>query len=174
MKCLLKVFLTLFLLSAALVRAEVSIGVIDLQKILATVKEGKDINDKLKKSFEDKKAILKKEEEKLKKEQEEFIKQAALLSSDAKVKKEVDLQQKIGALQKKSMDYQKEISDQEANLKKPLLEKIKVIIEDISAKEGVDLTVEVSASPIVYAKNKKNLTDAIIKAYDISKDSKKK
>jgi outer membrane protein len=162
-------FYVLVLLMAFQANAQITIGVIDLQKILATVKEGKDINDKLKKSFEEKKAILKKEEEKLKKEQEEFIKQAALLSNDAKVKKEVDLQQKISALQKKSMDYQKDISDQEASLKKPLLEKIKTIIEDISAKEGVDITVEISASPIVYAKNKKNLTDAIIKAYDSKK-----
>lgn len=149
--------------------AEVIVGVIDLQKILASVKEGKAINDKLKKSFEDKKSILKKEEGKLKKEQEDFLKQAAVLSSDAKVKKEVELQQKIGALQKKSMDYQKEISEQEATLKKPLLEKIKGIIEDISEKEKVDITVEVSASPIVYAKNKKNLTDLVIKAYDSKK-----
>lgn len=146
--------------------SEVMIGLINLQKVLATIKEGKEVNDKLKKSFDEKKANLTKEEDKIKKSQEEYMKQAALLSAEAKRKKEAELQQVIIALQKKTMEYQKEISELEATMKKPILDKVKDIVEAISAEAKVDFTVEVSTSPVVYAKTKKDLTDLVISAYD--------
>ncbi len=148
------------------VMSETTIGLINLQKVLSTIKEGKAVNDKLKKSFDDKKATLTKEEDKIKKAQEEYMKQAALLSAEAKRKKEAELQQTIIALQKKTMEYQKEISELEANMKKPILDKVKDIVEAISEEAKVDFTVEVSTSPVVYAKTKKDLTDLVIAAYD--------
>jgi len=164
---MLKQLVVFFMLCLPLVaKAEVTIGLINLQKVLATIKEGKDVNDKLKKTFDEKKAILTKDEDKIKKEQEDYVKQAALLSADAKRAKEVSIQQAINALQKKTGDYQKDMSEMEANLKKPILDKLKTIIEEISEESKVDLTIEVSASPVVYAKNKKDITDLVVTAYD--------
>ena len=161
-----KILISLLVMITFNVQAEVMIGVINLQKVLNSIKEGKDVNDKLKKSFDEKKSTLTKEEDKIKKAQEEYMKQSALLSADAKRKKESELQQNIIALQKKTMDYQKEISDMEAKLKKPILDKVKEIVESASEENKVDFTVEVSTSPVVYAKNKKDITDSVISAYD--------
>lgn len=155
-----------FLLLGQVAHADVLIGVINLQKIMTTIKEGSAVNEKLKKTFDDRKATLKKEEDKIKKDQEEYMKQSALLSTESRNKKEMELQQSIAGLQKKTMEYQKEIADLEASLKKPLLEKVRTIIEQISVDQKVDLTVEISSSPVVYAKSKKDLTDLIIAAYD--------
>lgn len=154
------------LLFATSVFSQVTIGVINLQKVLNTIKQGKDVNDKLKKAFDDRKANIMKEEEKIKKAQEEYMKQAALLSADAKRKKEAELQQNIIALQKKTNDYQKEIAEMEASMKKPILDKVKDIVESVSQDSKVDFTVEISTSPVVYAKNKKDITDDVISAYD--------
>ncbi len=156
-------FLMLCSLSAF---AEVTVGVINLQKVLNSIKEGKEVNEKLKKTFDERKSTLLKEEEKIKKAQEEYMKQAALLSAEAKRKKEAELQQNIIAIQKKTNDYQKEISELEASMKKPILDKVKDIVESISADSKVDFTVELSTSPVVYAKNKKDITDDVISAYD--------
>ena len=70
------------------------------------------------------------------------------------------------ALQQKTMGFQKEIQNQENELKKPILEKLKTVIDKISQQEKVSMTFEVSASPVVYAANKVDLTDKVIKAYD--------
>lgn len=161
-----RILVIIALLTTSSVMAEVTIGLINLQKVLNTIKEGKDVNDKLKKSFDDKKLTLTKEEDKIKKAQEEYMKQAALLSAEAKRKKEAELQQTIIALQKKTMEYQKEISELEATMKKPILDKVKEIVEAVSEESKVDFTVEVSTSPVVYAKTKKDLTDLVITAYD--------
>ena len=145
------------------------IGTVDVQKVLLSVKEGKSVRDKLKKEFEKKQGELKKEEDKIRKAQEDFKKQTLVLNDAAKLKKQESIQKMIMELQQKSMGYQKEIQALENELKKPLLDKIRKIVEDVSKKEGVDLTFELSVAPIIYAKDQKNLTDLVIKAYDSAK-----
>lgn len=142
------------------------VGTVDIQKILVSVKEGKKVRDQLKKEFEKKQGELKKEEDKIRKMQEDFKKQSLVLNDKAKLKKQQSIQQEIMALQQKSMGYQKDIQSMEANLKKPILDKIRGIIETVSKEQGVDMTFEISVAPIIYAKNKKDLTDLVIKAYD--------
>ncbi len=144
----------------------VTIGVINIQKVLDSIKEGKRVTSKLKKSFDKKKKVIKKEEQKLKKKRDDLMKQASLLSAEARGKKERELQTAFMKLQQQTMGYQKEIQKQEAELKKPILEKIKKIVDQVSVKSGVDFTVEVSASPVVFAKSKKDLTSEVIKVYD--------
>lgn len=159
---LLITFLTTFFSVQAMA---VTVGIVDMQKVINTIKDGKSIVKTLEKSFNQKKKKLKSEENKIIKAKEEFKKQSLVLSDKAKLKKEQELQKMIIDLQRKTMEYQKTIQKQEQNLKKPILDKLKVVVEDVSKKQNVDLTFEI-ASPVIYAKTKKDLTDAIIKAYD--------
>ncbi len=146
--------------------SSVLIGKVDIQKVLVTVKEGQKVRDKLKKSFESKQGILKKEEEGIKSLQETYKKQSLVMNDQAKTKKEREIQGKIMALQQKSMGFQKEIQQMEEKLKKPILEKVRVIIEEVSRSAGVEMTFEASTAPIVYAKSEKNLTDKVIELYN--------
>src|SRR5210317_1893766 len=125
------------------------VGTVDIQKVLLSVKEGQKVRDELKKEFEKKQGELKKEEDKIRKAQEDFKKQTLVLSDAAKIKKQESIQKMIMALQQKSMEYQKEIQALESKLKKPLLNKIRTIVEEVSKKEKVDLTFELSVAPII-------------------------
>jgi outer membrane protein len=163
-KKLLAIILVLTFVTPAM--AEIIVGKVNIQKILVSVKEGKQVKDKLKKEFEKKQKTLKKEESKIRKAQENFKKQSLVMNPNTKQKKEMEIQQMIVALQKKSMGFQKEIQGMEQKLKTPILEKIQKVIKTISKNAGVDMTFEVSTAPIVYAKTEKDLTDLVIKAYD--------
>jgi outer membrane protein len=147
-------------------QAEVIVGIVDIQKIITSVKEGKSVMDTLKKSFDDKKAKLQKKEDEIKKMQEAFQKQSLVLSDAEKGKKQQQMQEEVMKLREQTMEYQKDIQKQEADLKKPILDKLKDIIEGVSKKEKVDFTIEISSSPLVYAQNKKELTQEVIKEYD--------
>ena len=67
------------------------IGKVDIQKVLLSVAQGKKVRDQLKSEFEKKKKILDKEQEKIKKMQEDFQKQSLVMSDSAKVEKEKEL-----------------------------------------------------------------------------------
>lgn len=163
MKFVLAMLISLFSFSAL---ADMTVGLIDIQRVINTIKEGQAVQKRLEKSFNDKKAVLKKEEDKIKKAQEDFKKQSMVLADNARANKEREMQEMFMALQEKTMQFQKEIQDMEQNLKKPILDRLRPIIEEVSKTANVDLTFELSAAPIIYAKNKRDISEDVIKAYD--------
>jgi len=142
------------------------LGKVDIQKVLLTVKQGQKVREELKKEFDKKQGSLQKEEAAIRKMQEDFQKQGVVMNDKAKAKKEQEIQEKIILLQQKSMSYQKEIQEMENKLKKPILERVKEVIDEVSKSASVDMTYESSTAPIVYAKDEKDLTDDVVKAYD--------
>lgn len=146
--------------------ADVVVGKVDVQKVLVTVNQGVAVRDQLKKSFEDKQKTLKKDEDAIKKLQEDYQKKAAVINDAEKAKKEREIQEKIIAIQQKTATYQKEIQDMEQNLKTPILERVKNIVDDVAKTSGVDFVYEAATAPILYAKTEKDLTDDVIKAYN--------
>jgi len=146
--------------------ADVVVGKVDVQKVLVTVNQGVAVRDQLKKSFEDKQKVLKKDEDAIKKLQEDYQKKAAVINDTEKAKKEREIQEKIIAIQQKTATFQKEIQDMEQNLKTPILERVKNIVDDVAKASGVDFVYEAATAPILYAKSEKDLTDDVIKAYN--------
>jgi Skp family chaperone for outer membrane proteins len=145
-------------------QATVLVGLVDIQKIITTIKEGKTVQKTLEKAFNEKKAVLKKEEEKIQKAQESYKKQSMVLAEQARMTKEREIQESMMKLQSKTMEFQKEIQKMEQDMKKPILEKLRPIIDEISKANAVAMTFELSAAPIIYAEAKKDLTDEVINA----------
>lgn len=141
------------------------IAKVDVQKVLLSVKEGQSVRKKLKKSFDAKQKIVKKEEGKIKKLQEDYQKQSAVIDAKTKMKKEQEIQGRIMALQQKTMAFQKEIQQKENELKKPILEKVRKVIDKISKSGNYDMVFEVTTSPI-YVKKVDDITTKVVKAYD--------
>lgn len=167
MKQLAQIFGILFILLFSLDSwSNVVVGTINMSKILTSVSEGKQIREKLKKEFDKKQAELKKEEDRIRKTQEEYKKQTLVMNDKAREKKERSIQEDILKLQQTSLAYQKEMQEMEQNLKRPLIEKIQTVVDDVSKSADVDLTFEISTAPVVYAKTTKELSDDVIKAYN--------
>ena len=143
-----------------------SVGTVDLQKVLFSIKEGQEIRKKLETSFNQKKADLKKQEEKLKRSKEKFDKRAQVISEKARLKEQEGLQKMLLALETKRQKYQKEIRDMEAQLTEPVVKKIYATVEKVAKNAKVDLAFEVSTSPVIYATNKRDLTDKVIKQHN--------
>lgn len=142
------------------------IGKVDIQRVLLSVSQGKKVRDQLKAEFEKKKKVLDKEQQKIKKMQEDFQKQSLVMSDSAKVEKEKQLQEAVMKLQQKSLGFQKEIQEMENKMKGPIIDRVREVVTTVSKKSKVDVTFEASTAPVVYAKNEKDLTDDVIKAYD--------
>ena len=159
------ILLTTLILSTSAFSAT-KVGLVNIQKIIGEIKEGKAVNKTLEKSFKSKQKSIKKEEEAIRKLQEQIQKQSKVLSDSAKAKKFAEIQKMVADARAQTQKFQKEIQKQEAELKKPILEKLKKVIDKISSEEKVDLTFEISSSPIVYAAEKIDLNDKVIKAYD--------
>ena len=146
--------------------AVVKVGIVDMQKVIFTVKEGQKVRKKLEVTFNKKKAELKKEEGKLKKAKADFDKKVQVLSQKAQITKQQDLQKMLLALESKRQKFQKEIRDLESKLTEPIVKRIYGVIAEVSKKEKVDVAFEVSTTPVIYAASKVNLTNKVIDAHN--------
>ncbi len=146
--------------------AKVLVGKVDVQKVLLNVNDGLEVRSKLKKVFDSKQELLKKEEDKIRKAQQDYEKQKSVLNEKARETKEREIQGLIDSIQKQTMEYQKEITEMENKAKGPILEKVKGIVDEISKKNDVDVTFEASTAPVIYAKDEKDLTQEVIDSYN--------
>lgn len=144
----------------------VSVGKVDIQKVLITVNQGVAVRDQLKKSFDEKQKVLKTEEDQIKKLQEDYSKKASVINDKEKAKKEREIQEKIMGIQQKTAGYQKEIQDLEQKLKTPILDRVKTVVDEVSKSADVDFVYEAATAPILYARTEKDLTDEVVKAYN--------
>ena len=164
MKSLIAVVASLLIASSAF--AKVSVGKVDVQKVLVSVNQGQAVRDQLKKSFDEKQKVLKDEEDKIRKLQDDYQKKASVLNDKEKGKKEREIQDKIVAIQQKTAAFQKDIQDMEQKLKTPILEKVKAVVDEVAKSADVDLVYEAATAPILYAKEEKDLTDDVVKLYN--------
>jgi outer membrane protein len=166
MKKMTTLILSFFILAFTPAAMATTLGRVDIQQVLITIKEGQKVRTELEKFFNEKQAELRKEEEKVQKMQEDFEKQAVALNDAAKMQRQQAIQQAFMGLQEKTGEYQNQLREREQTLKQPILDRIGVIVEEVSKKADVDMTFEASTAPILYAKTKKDLTDDVIKEYD--------
>ena len=141
------------------------IAKVDVQKVLLTVEEGKKVRATLKKKFDEKQKIIKSEEEKIRKMQQDLEKQSLIMKDKDRLKKQKEIQQKIVALQQKTMTFQNEIQKRENELKKPILEKVRGVIEKVSKSGGYEMVFEVSTSPI-YVKEVTDITNKVVSEFN--------
>lgn len=143
----------------------VVIGSVDTQKVLAEIPDGKKASDEVKNFAEKKENELKQQFEAFEKERINFEKQSLVMNAQAKAKKEGKLREELQKLETERRKMVSEIQQFEQEKRRPLIDKIKKVIADVSKKNGVQLTVGLGGSPFLYAESEKDITDEVIKAY---------
>jgi outer membrane protein len=146
---------------------QVKIGVVDMQRALMSVNEGKRAKEKLEREAKQKQAELDKKQEEIRKLQAELEKQAAVLSEEKKRQKAAQYQQMLMDLQDFYLTNQKALADMEADLMKPIMERFGRILQEIGAKEGYTVIIEKSA--LLYNAAATDLTDRLIQEFNAGK-----
>lgn len=138
------------------------IGVVDLQKIMQTSNQMKEIQQKLEKEFKPRRDKLVEMESKLKADMEKFKRDSAILS----VNQKKDLEKKIIAAQQQferdGQQYQQELSTANNEAMEGLYAKVRTGIAKVAQDEKYDLIVQKDATP--FSANSLDVTDKVIKA----------
>ena len=138
---------------------------VDLLKVMNQSQEGK----KLRKEIEEKFSYYQEKGKKIEKQIEEIKKQleSPLLSEKAKKEKEKELEKLRTEIQKLTIEAQTVLNDMKKNAENKLLKKIKLVVKEYSQKNKIDIVFfNAMVSPILYADNKIDITDEIIKLLD--------
>lgn len=155
-----------FAFSKAYAATDIKIAVVDLQKALQSVEEGKKAKSTLEKEFNDKKKQLQSEENAIKKMTEDFKKQSMVLSEEAKNKKQNEIQERMVRFREMFGKSQYDIQARERSLTEPIVNKLKDIVEHIGNEKGYTLILEKTENNVLFLQKKDDLTDDVIKAFN--------
>lgn len=161
-------FFVLFgLVGGPVIAAEgVKIGVIDFQKALNSVEQGKRAKDQLKGEFDSKQKKLDLQQNELKQIREDFEKQKLALSEAAVREKEKQFNDKYMELQKNIGGYRQDLATKEAKMTGLIIQNLRQIVGEIGKQEKFTLVVEKSQDAVVYAESQDDLTDRVISIYN--------
>ena len=168
MKTWIKASISLFFLLtfSISVHAEgLKIGVVDFQRALNEVPEGKNAKARLKSEFQAKKKSLEVKQNELKAMKDSLQQKALTLSKEALIQKENEFRQNYAELQKTLMTYQQEMATKEAEMTKNIIIKLKNTVAAVGQQEGYAMIFEKSQDSLLYAPNAVDLTSKVIAQY---------
>lgn len=159
-------FLAAALFAGAASAAEPKFGVVDMQKALQAVDDGKKAKATLEKEFNDKKKQIQAEEEALKKVTEDFKKQSMVLSEEARNRKQGEIQERIMKYREMFGKAQADIQGRERELTEPIITKLRRVVTEIGEKDNYSMIFEKNENSVLYHVKKDDLTDRVISAYN--------
>jgi outer membrane protein len=157
--------LALFLFSGV-ASAQTKVGVIDVQRAVASTEDGLRAQATLKKLFDSRQQELNKKQTDLQKQREDIDKQAKVLPKDALTKRVDEWQKQMMDLQAIFLEYNKELEKKQKELTDPVFGKILEIVKRIATSENIDLVLD--KATVAYVRTDLDLTDKAIQMYNSS------
>ncbi|HLF94749.1 MAG TPA: OmpH family outer membrane protein [Planctomycetota bacterium] len=150
------------------------IGYVDVQKVIVRSVAGVAAREQLERekgTMQKDVDVRKIEVEKLR---DELEKKGLLLSADSKREKEETFQRKVRDLRRLAEDLEKELQKKEQGLTQRILQELTTVIERLGKERGYLLIVERRSGGVIYGDAEADITDEIIKVYDLEKSKEKK
>jgi outer membrane protein len=149
--------------------ADIKIGFVDIQKAVNECNAGKEAKKTIVKEVEKFQRLIAEKQKELQTIKDSLEKQAPMLTPDARATKEKDLQTKGREFQRWGEDYQNEINQKRIEIERNISLGLQKVIQKVGADEGYTLIVEKNETIVLFASKSIDLTDKIIKLYDMQK-----
>lgn len=145
------------------------VGVVDLIKALNESDAGKKAKADLEILIKTKQTSIDEKGKEIEKLKNDLEKQSSVLSADARKAKEDDLEKNIREYQRIVTDSQADVKKREGEFTGEILKDLRGIIEKMGQEGGYTMIIENAEGIILYSKPDQNLTEQVIKKYNESK-----
>lgn len=140
-------------------------GVVDMQQVILTVEEGKQARAALETEIKGKETELLKRKEELDKMNKDWKDQAALLSEDARMKKQQEFQEKFLSLRNDEMEFQQSIKRREQKATQQIAVKVAQVVDSIARQKKLGAVFETNSAGLLYLESPVDLTQDVIAEY---------
>ncbi len=142
------------------------VGFINVQQAILQTNEGKTARDVIDKDAKKKHEDLAASEQELKRMSDDFQSQFAVMPDSAKAEKQKELQKKYEAFQRSRMDFEQEFREREQKETGKILNKMLLILDEYSKKNGFDFVFEQGTGALLYASKIEDITNEIVAEYN--------
>lgn len=145
-------------------RAEMRIGVVNVQYAVTQTEDGIRATNTFKRLFDRRQQDLDARQADLAKMREDIERQTRILSRESLTRRMEDWQKRMVDLQTTYVDHNRELQKKQAELTNPIMKKMIGVIGRIAKKNGYDVIVDAQAVP--YVRSDLDLTDQVIQMYN--------
>jgi outer membrane protein len=149
--------------------AELKIGSVDIQKAINECQAGKDAKKKIMAEVEKFQRQVGDKQKELQALKESLDKQSAMLTADARGAKEKDYQNKLKDFQRWGEDTQNELNQKRMEMERKIAVDLFRVVQKIGADDNYTVILEKNENLVLFANKSTDLTDRVIKAYDVQK-----
>ncbi len=136
------------------------VAYIDWQYILARYSKSVEVQQSLEQESRAADTEFNNQQRELTQLQEELNRQSLLLSEEAKRQRQTEIQRKYTQLQTWAEQTRQALLKQENDLMAPIIEKIRVTIEEVGKEEGYDYII--TSEALLFAQEKYNITEQVL------------
>jgi len=147
-------------------RAGVAIGVVEPQRVLNETEAGKKVLESLAAFAKSRQGVIELEEKELRKMEEDFMKQASVLSATAKKEREEQFRRRMMEYQQKAQQMNREVQEKQKDSLDGFRGRIEKVVARVAHQMGLAMVVEKGkGSSTVYYDPSLDITSKVIEEF---------
>jgi outer membrane protein len=148
-------------------RIEGKIGAVDPGRVLNESNAGKKAKDVLSAFSKNRQSLMEMEEKELRRMEEDFVKQASVLSPAAKKEREDQFRRRMGEYQQKASELNREVQEKQKDVLDGFRDKIELVAGKVSKRLGLQVVIDKGkGGPTIYSDEALDITGQVIEEFN--------
>jgi len=148
-------------------KIEGTIGVVDPTRVLNETNHGKKAKDSLGAFSKNRQALIEMDEKELRRMEEDFGRQASVLSPTAKREREEQFRRRVAEYQQKAGEMNREVQEKQKDVLDGFREKVGLIVGKVSKRLGLQVIIDKGkGGPTIYSDEGLDITGQVIEEFN--------
>ncbi|MGH7216933.1 MAG: OmpH family outer membrane protein [Nitrospiraceae bacterium] len=148
-------------------KIEGTIGVVDPTRVLNETSHGKKAKDSLTAFSKNRQALIEMDEKELRRMEEDFGRQASVLSPTAKREREEQFRRRVAEYQQKAGEMNREVQEKQKDVLDGFREKVGLIVGKVSKRLGLQVIIDKGkGGPTLYSDETLDITGQVIEEFN--------
>jgi outer membrane protein len=153
--------------AAAGAKVEGKVGVVDPARVLSETNTGKKAKDSLSVFSKNRQALIEMDEKELRRMEEDFGRQASVLSPTAKREREEQFRRRVAEYQQKAGDMNREVQEKQKDVLEGFREKVGLVVGKVAKRLGLQVVIEKGkGGPTLYSEEGLDITGQVIDEFN--------
>jgi outer membrane protein len=148
-------------------KVEGKVGVVDPARLLSETNAGKKAKDSLTTFSKNRQALIEMEEKELRRMEEDFGRQASVLSATAKREREEQFRRRMAEYQQKAGELNREVQEKQKDVLEGFREKVELVVGKVSKRLGLQVVIDKGkGGPTLYSEEGLDITGQVIDEFN--------
>ena len=148
-------------------KIEGKIGLMDPARVLNDSNAGKKAKDSLAAFSKNRQALIEMEEKELRRMEEDFIKQASVLSPAAKNEREQVFRRRMAEYQQKAGELNREVQEKQKDVLEAFRDKVEAVVAKVAKRNGLQVVIDKGkGGPAIYGDEELDITNQVIEEFN--------